>query len=178
MLSSVRRTDLALPTGLWSHPLVVQPRFMTDQSNPFHCLTVAVERQIEQRQNGAVDPVLICFHGHLSLSMAIPFLHHCHPLTACILYSSFLRLIASALMPVDCGVERSNDQSGRRDSDRRIPPDGSQERQWTRRQAMVRQTRAACRRRSGIRPTQRKPDPCHDLEDEIESKGCLISDFG
>ena len=28
-------------------------------------------------------------------------------MTACILHNSFLRLIASALMPVDCGVERS-----------------------------------------------------------------------
>src|SRR5216684_302412 len=52
-------------------------------------------------------PCLHLFHGHLSLSTAIPVLHYCHPMTACILHNSFLRLIASALMPVDCGVERS-----------------------------------------------------------------------
>jgi hypothetical protein len=32
--------------------------------------------------------------------------------------------------------------------------------------------------RIGSDSWEREPNPCHDLKREIESKGCLISDFG
>jgi hypothetical protein len=60
-----------------------------------------------------------------------------HPMTACILDNSFLRLIASALMPVDCSVERSmtvGEQRFGSTYSRRREPD----RQRARRQAMIR----------------------------------------
>jgi hypothetical protein len=94
---------LALPGGIWIIPLSCS-RFMADQSNSFHARPLQASVK-QSSPNGVVYLVFICLHGHNSFSTAIPFHHYRHPMTACILHNSFLRLIASGFIPIDSGVE-------------------------------------------------------------------------
>ena len=101
----MRTTDLALPAGFWIIPLSCS-RFRADQSNPFHARPLRSSVK-QSSPNGVIYLVFIWLHGLNSFSAAIPFLHYRHPMTACILHGSFLRLIASGFIPIDFGVERS-----------------------------------------------------------------------
>ena len=124
MPSSVRRTDLALPIGLWII-LLSCSRFMTDSR------TLSMPDRRGRASNRAAPkrrrrPCLHLFpwaslviNGHPSSTLLLPN-DRMHPPQ---LFSStyYLRFDASRLRR---GAEQ--DRRGRRDSDRRIPADGSQ----------------------------------------------------
>jgi hypothetical protein len=67
--------------------------------------------------NGVIYLVFIWLHGLNSFSAAIPFLHYRHPMTACVLHNSFLRLIGPHTNRFWRGAEHDR---RRRDWDRRI----------------------------------------------------------
>ena len=96
---------MALPAGFWIIPLSCS-RFWADQSNPFHARPLRSSVK-QSSPNGVIYLVFIWLHGLNSFSAAIPFLHYRHPMTACVLHNSFLRLIASGFIPIDSGMERS-----------------------------------------------------------------------
>ena len=138
MLSAVRRTDLALPAGLWIIPLSCS-RFMADQSKPFHARSsrssVTSNRVAPKRHHRP------CLHRSPCASLVI----NGHPISTLLPPNDGMHpphLFSSTYcLRFDTSRSRrgaEHDRRGRRDSDRRIPADGGQTASGRRRQAMVR----------------------------------------